>query len=292
MLVHACRRSYWSSNPQMMIFRRLSIAALAGAVLAATPLPALAAAVETAAHRAAYRFKLKSSRSDSRVVDIKGGMTYEIIDTCDGWTVNQTIVLDMFDRRNRAVRSVTSYSSWESKDGRRFRFNSRTTRNGRVSERYRGTATLKGDGSGGFAVFTLPKKMRITLPPNSIFPTAHSELVMAKAKAGGPFVWRILFDGTTNEGPYGVSAVIGKPRTATTPEQRRAQRLLGELGKDKFWPVKLAFFPNASLTPEPEYELAVGMHTNSVARWLVMDYGSFVIDAKLAKIEILPKASC
>ena len=119
-------------NPQMTIFRRLSLAALAGAVLAATPYPALAAAVETAAHRAAYRFKLKSSRSDSRVADIKGGMTYEIVDTCDGWTVNQTIVLDMFDQRNRVIRSVTSYSSWESKDGRRFRFNSRTTRNGKV----------------------------------------------------------------------------------------------------------------------------------------------------------------
>lgn len=276
----------------MTIFRRLTLTALAGAVLAAASLPALAAAVETAAHRAAYRFKLKSSRSDSRVVDIKGGMTYEIVDTCDGWTVNQTIVLNMYDQRGRVVRSVTSYSSWESKDGRRFRFNSRTTRNGRVSERYRGTATLKGDGSGGFAVFTLPKKMRLALPPNSIFPTAHSELVMSEAKAGEPFVWRILFDGTTNEGPYGVSAVIGKPRTAKTLEQRKAQRLLGKLGKDNFWSVKLAFFPNASRTPEPEYELAVGMHPNSVARWLVMDYGSFVIDAKLAKIEVLPKASC
>ncbi|MHA1536959.1 MAG: cell envelope integrity EipB family protein [Alphaproteobacteria bacterium] len=276
----------------MTILRRLSLAALAGVVLAALSPASPALAVETAAHRAAYRFKLKTSRSDSRVVDIKGGMTYEITDTCDGWTVNQTIVLNMFNQRNRVIRSVTSYSSWESKDGQRFRFNSKTTRNGKLSERYRGTATLRGDGSGGVAVFTLPKKMRIKLPPNSIFPTAHSELVMTRAKAGGPFVWRILFDGTTNEGPYGVSAVIGKPRTVSTPAQRKAQRLLGKLGAGKFWPVKLAFFPNASRTPEPEYELAVGMHPNSVARWLVMDYGSFVIDARLAKFEILPKADC
>lgn len=276
----------------MMIARRLTVMAFAGAVLAVMATPVIAGATATAAHRAAYTFKLKSARSDSRVVDIKGGMTYEIVDTCDGWTVNQTILLHMFNQRNSVVRSVTSYSSWESKDGRRFRFNSRTTRNGRVSERYRGTATLKGDGSGGVAVFTLPKKMRIILPPNTVFPTAHSELVMREAKAGGPFIWRVLFDGTTNEGPYGVSAVIGKARTAKTAEQRKAQRILGELGKDKFWSVKLAFFPNASRTPEPEYELAVGMHPNSVARWLVMDYGSFVIDAKLAKIEILPKANC
>jgi EipB-like len=279
-------------EPQMTIFRQLTVTALAGAVLAATSLPAFATAVETAPHRAAYRFKLKSSRSDSRVADIKGGMTYEIVDNCDGWTVNQTIVLNMIDQRSRTVRSVTSYSSWESKDGRRFRFNTRTTRNGKLSERYRGSATLRGDGSGGVAVFTLPKRTRVKLPPKTIFPTAHSELVMHKAKEGGPFVWRILFDGTTNEGPYGVSAVIGKPRTAKTPAQRKAQRLLGKLGTARFWPIKLAFFPNGSRTPEPEYELAVGMHPNSVARWLVMDYGSFVIDAKLKKIKILPRASC
>ncbi len=276
----------------MTIFRQLNATALAGAVLVATSLPALAVAVETAPHRAAYSFKLKSSRSDSRVVDIKGGMTYEIVDNCDGWTVNQTIVLSLFDQRNRAVRSVTSYSSWESKDGRRFRFNTRTTRNGKLSERYRGTATLKGDGSGGVAVFTLPKKKRMKLPPKSIFPTAHTELVMRRAKEGGAIIWRILFDGTTNDGPYGVSAVIGKARTGGAGKQGKIQKMLGSLGKQKYWPIKLAFFPSNSQAPEPEYELSVGMYRNSIARWLVMDYGSFVIDAKLAKIEFLPKASC
>ena len=34
------------------------------------------------------------------------------------------------------------------------------------------------------------------------------------------------------------------------------------------------------------------MHANSIARWLVMDYGNFVIDARLAKFQSLPRTKC
>ena len=270
---------------------RLAVAA--GATVAATAIapPAMAAATDTAAHRAAYAFTLKKARQNSGIVDIGGGMSYEIVDSCDGWTVNQRIVLRMINRRNREIRSITTYSSWESKDGRRFRFNSRTTRNGRVSERFRGTATLDADGS-GLALYTQPKPQRMTLPKGTIFPTAHSELIVKRALAGQSFTWRVLFDGTTDEGPYGVSAYVGKLRRPDTPSEVAIQKIVGPSGKGSFWPVSLAFYKHASVTSVPEYELQVGMHTNSVARWLVMDYGSFIIDARLVRFQSLPKAKC
>jgi len=269
------------------------IAALAAVVLTANPAPLSAAGFETAPHRAVYEFKLKSARRDSGIVDIRGGMTYEIVDACDGWTVNQKIVLGMINRQNRQIRSVTSYSSWESKDGRRFRFNSRTLRNGRLSEQYRGTATLARDGSGGEAVFTRPKLQKMKLARGAIFPTAHSELVMKLAQKGERFVWRVLFDGTTNEGPYGVSAWMGKPRGTGAGDEIKVQQVVGDrLGVGKFWAVKLAFFPSNSRASAPEYALNVAMHPNSVARWLTMDYGNFVIYARLMKMQALAKASC
>lgn len=272
---------------------RLAAASAVAFGLAGASLPAgvTAAEVFTAPHRAAYTFKLSSARADSGVVDIRGGMTFEVADACDGWTVNQRIVLRMLNRQNSEVASITNYSSWESKDGRRFRFNSQTTRNGRVSERYRGTATLKADGSGE-AVFTLPKEMKMALPKGSVFPTAHAELVMRAATRGENFVWRVLFDGTTDEGPYGASAIISKAMTSKTDEQKAVDKLLGNLGGKQFWSIKLGFFQYNSKSPEPEYDLRVGMHANSIARWLIMDYGNFVIDARLAKIEALPKSAC
>ncbi|HUT51547.1 MAG TPA: DUF1849 family protein [Alphaproteobacteria bacterium] len=253
--------------------------------------PAVAAAVDTAPHRAAYTFTLNSSKRTSGIVDVGGGMSYEIVDSCDGWTVNQRILLRMINRRNLEILSVTNYSSWESKDGRRFRFNSRTTRNGSLRERYRGTATINADDT-GLAVYTQPKPLRMRLPKGSIFPTAHSELIVRRAQAGQTFTWRILFDGTTDEGPYGVSAVAGRARGTASGDEAEIQKVVGRQGVGKYWPVSLAFFPNASSKAVPEYELRVGMHANSIARWLVMDYGNFVIDARLAKFQSLPRAKC
>jgi hypothetical protein len=273
---------------------RLAAASAVAFGIAGASLPAsvTAAGVYTAPHRAAYTFKLKSARADSGIVDITGGMTFEVADSCDGWTVNQRIVLRMLNRQNNEVVSVTNYSSWESKDGRRFRFNSKTTRNGRTSEQYRGTATLRADGSGGEAKFTLPKAKTMKLPKGSVFPTAHAELVMRAAERGENFVWRVLFDGTTDEGPYGASAVISKPKTSRTDEEKAVDKLLGKLAGPQFWTIRLGFFQYNSKSPNPEYDLSVGMNANSVARWLVMDYGTFVIDARLAKIQALPKSAC
>jgi hypothetical protein len=279
-------------TPYQLTLPRCAAAAalLAGAAVFLQPTLA-AAAVETAPHRAAYTFTLKTALRNSGIVDIGGGMTYEIVDACDGWTVNQRIILRMINRRNREIRSITSYSSWESKDGRRFRFNSRTTRNGRLTERFRGTASLNSD-STGLAIFTQPKRQRMRLPKGSIFPTAHSELIVRRVQAGENFIWRILFDGTTNEGPYGVSAFVGKPRGTGGDDEAAIQKVVGRQGVGKFWPISLAFFPYSSAKSVPEYELRVGMHANSIARWLVMDYGNFVIDARMAKFQSLPRGKC
>jgi hypothetical protein len=262
---------------------------LGGAAVLLQPVAALA--VDTAPHRAAYSFTLKSAKRTSGIIDVGGGMSYELAETCDGWTVNQRILLRMINRRNREIRSLTNYTSWESKDGQRFRFSSRTTRNGSLRERYQGTASLNADGT-GVAIYTQPKNIRMRLPKGSIFPTAHSELIIRRAQAGKSFTWRILFDGTTDEGPYGVSALVGKARGTADGGEAEIQKVVGRLGGKKFWPVSLAFFPNGSSKSVPEYELKVGMHANSIARWLVMDYGNFVIDARLAKFQALPRPKC
>ena len=278
----------------MIAFRpSLSLPVLALALAPLVPAgTADAGGVATAPHRVAYVFRMDRARLDSGIVDIKGGMTYEIADACDGWTVNQKIFMQLFSRRNRSFRTVTNYTSWESKDGLRFRFSTSTTRNGRVSERFKGTASLRADGSGGSATFTMPKGKTMKLAAGTIFPTAHSELVMAAAVKGDNFVWRTLFDGTTDKGPYGVSAVISKPKTPSGEGDAKIGKMLGELGEPRYWSIKLAFFPENTKAPQPDYELGVGMHANSVIRFLKMDYGQFVIDARLAKIEPLPKAKC
>jgi len=51
---------------------------------------------------------------------------------------------------------ISSFVTWESKDGLRYRFNQKQTRNGEVDQEIRGEARLDGPGKGGVAEFAKP----------------------------------------------------------------------------------------------------------------------------------------
>ena len=52
-------------------------------------LPAYGAQSDYASHRATYAMKLSHSDAGSEVIDVRGTMTYEWQDACDGWTTAQ-----------------------------------------------------------------------------------------------------------------------------------------------------------------------------------------------------------
>ena len=124
----------------------------------------LEARAALASHRAIYTMSLGSSSSKSDVRDLTGQMAFEIADVCDGWTLEQRIALDIVNAGGNETRSYTSFTSWESKDGTRFRFEQETKLNGRSIERLSGRAALE-IGRGGIAVLTRPEEMQIELPP-------------------------------------------------------------------------------------------------------------------------------
>ena len=51
--------------------------------------PAFAGVSGYASHRATYDMKLSRSANGSDVIDVRGSMTYECQDACDGWTTSQ-----------------------------------------------------------------------------------------------------------------------------------------------------------------------------------------------------------
>src|SRR3974377_66605 len=104
-----------------------SFALVAGLVAVAMT---AAGGAEIAPHRALYSMTLGSARNDSGVVDARGTMDYEWGDTCAGWTIEQRYRLKMRYGETPDVDIVSSFVTWESKDGLRYRFNKRQTRNG------------------------------------------------------------------------------------------------------------------------------------------------------------------
>jgi hypothetical protein len=257
------------------------------AVAAMTSWAPIARGAEIAPHRALYVMTLESARNDSGVVDARGAMDYEWGETCNGWTIEQRYRLKMRYAESPDVDIVSSFVTWESKDGLRYRFNQKQTRNGELDQEIRGEASLDGPGKGGVAEFTKPQPQTLKLEPGVLFPSAHTILLIDSARRGENFVSRHVFDGATDENAVQVSAAIG---LKVTPDPVAATRsaLLERPG----WRIRLAFFPVDASAEKPDYELGMRLLDNGVSQDMLIDYGDYSIRAKLDDIEPLSKPNC
>lgn len=264
----------------------LSPALSAQPVRAVAPLsPPTATASEIAPHRAIYRMTLKSARNSSKVADVQGSMLFEWADACDGWTTEQRFQLQFVYAEGEAMNMNTSYTTWEGKNGQRYRFNVRKLVNGELDEEVRGEATVDSTGAGN-AHFVRPEELDMPLPKGTLFPAAHTVAIIDHAQRNDRFFTATVFDGADAEGTTEISAVLPAPQDdgvgLTDPLVRG----------HKAWPVRMAFFPTDSDAAEPEYEMGIRLQPNGVATGMVIDYGDFTVDAILEKIEALPKPRC
>ena len=259
--------------------------------------------VDIASHRALYTMSLAGAKSDSGVTGAHGEMGYQWGETCDGWTVEQRYTLTINYAESQDVKIVSNFVTWESKDGTKYRFNQKETRNGTVDQEIRGQAQLDGPGKGGTITFEKPQAQTMKLPPGALFPSAHTILLIERAQAGDNFVSRQVFDGATVEGAVLVSAVIGPKIEAPAkgdadkasagskpadPDPSLNDAVLQRPG----WRIRLAFFPADQNAEKPDYELGMTLLDNGISRDMVIDYGDYQIQAKLNKIEALGHPHC
>ena len=244
-------------------------------------------AAEIVPHHALYSMSLDHANADAGVTGAGGTMAYQWGETCDGWTVEQRYRLKMGYAESPDVTIASNFVTWEAKDGLRYRFNQKETRNGEDKEEIHGTAKLDGPGNGGTVDFEQPEAKSFKLPPGALFPSAHTIFLLDKAQAGENFISRQVFDGATVESAVLVSAVIG-PKVEPDAEAVKKSPLLNRPG----WRVRLAFFPADPKAEKPDYELGMLLLDNGISRDMEIDYGEYTIRAKLDDIEALPKPGC
>ena len=255
-------------------------------ILLATP--AFGAASDYASHRAIYEMKLSRSTNGSEVVDVRGTMTYEWQDACDGWTTTQESQMKFFYQDGKTVDLGWKLNSWESKDGLRYRFFVSNTTNGKPASEYKGDAKLDGTDKGGSAQFTSPKSETIKLPTGTLFPTAHTITLLNHLKDGDRLLYATVFDGTDDDGPFDISAVL-----AATPEPEPALAALSPLlAKGPVYQVGLAFFAAGGNQSTPEHEQTLSVYANGIVSRISLNYGAFSVDGVLTKVESLPAAGC
>jgi hypothetical protein len=256
------------------------------ALLAASPCLA-AEQVPMAAHRALYRLTLESARGGD-VSAARGTMAYELTDACDGWATRQRLAMTITNRDGQDVELVSDYATWESKDGLSMRFRMRQTTDTAITDQAEGTAKLDGPGGPGTIHYTVPEEKDMRMPAGTVFPTAHTEAIIAAAEAGKRFIALPIFDGTGDRGAQDSSIAIANWGPNPNPPYPALANM--QAGR-----VRIAFFdrdpkPASSGRPtgSPDYEVGMKYFANGVADDLHMDFSDFVMQGKLAEFTETP----
>ena len=243
-------------------------------------------AAELIPHHAFYNLKLGTKSGQSAIVEASGGMAIEVSETCDAWLTKQRLRLRILRDEGDEVVTDNNFTSWEAKDGLKYRFSVRNRLNGEVNEEFRGEAELKPNGGAGKAIFTQPKRSEVALPKGTLFPTAHVAALIDAARKGTRVYRRVVFDGATVDGPEEINAVLGKPKPLGTLPG------LEKKVESPSWPMRWAFFPIASKSPAPDYEIDMRMLDDGVVVDVGLVYEDFEVSGNVEYFEPLPRPKC
>jgi hypothetical protein len=234
-------------------------------------------AVPLAAHRAFYRMTLGSAET-SGTTSASGAMEYEVIDGCDGWAIQQRMDVSTLDRDGGETRTISDYSTWESKDGHEFRFHIAQTDGDKIVRV--GYAQLR-PGRGGFAIYSQPTMRRVILPPGTVFPMALTAAVLAAARRGDQFLSLPVFDGTATNAVENSFSIITSHSAPSPTMFAPLRRLNSEI-------VHVGYFDTDPTQQLPNELMSMRYWDNGVADELVIDFGNFTLKGALSQIELLP----
>ena len=275
-----------SAVKRLGLIAALGVAAVAPAVgLAATPV--LGGEIQVQPHRAVYALELAGSRSNSTVIQADGRLEFEWEDACEGWTVTQRAKIEVGHSDGGVYDFGWSYSAWEAKDETAYRFFIRRLFGGEAEEEVKGRASLTPK-DGGLATFELPEEREVALPRGTLFPSRHTIEVLEALQGGNMPLWREVFDGSGDEGIYGVSAA--EVQELAPGDARGFSSPL--LADQTSWFVQLAFFGMDETEALPEQEQGMRLYANGIADQMTFDYGDFSVSARLKELEALPPSGC
>ena len=267
---------------------RIWLASLTGGIaFIAAASTAAVAGPQIAPHQASYEIALKSAEAGSGIVGATGRIDFEWDDACSGWIVSQKTAIRIDRSDGQEVNFGWSLDSWEAKDGTRYRFEIREDQGQQVVIT-RGDARLDSSGAGGTASYSLPLEREVALPPGALFPSHHSLTLLEIARSEARPFWRVVFDGTGDDGLAAVNATFIRRNEAET-SQPEDWPLLRE--RDS-WRLSLAFFGLAEETATPEHEQNLRIFSNGVVDQLTLNYGDFILKAELRALESLPVPDC
>jgi hypothetical protein len=267
-----------------MLNRRL----LAWALLAST-FAHPAAAQEMQPHRAANAaVVLEHGKPGSGA---PGTYAFELKMTCDGYTMNQRMRLEIDGPRGSVVSEQQSQMT-ESRDGKKLHFDHRSTVNGRLASQFKGEATLDADGRGQ-AHYNEPEGQSVALPAGTMFPIALARATIRHAKAADGNFDALFFYGEKVKPPQAVNVLIGRvpKRLADLQIPEGAESLAN--GRSRIY-YRGGFF-DAQPKGQGEqaaFEMSSLVLDNGIELYGTHEEGEGGIEYRITRLESLPKPNC
>jgi hypothetical protein len=267
---------------------------LSGTVIVATgmcfALPA-AAASPLAAHRAVYDISLKSAEDRTGISGAKGRMVIEFSGSgCEGWTVNFRMINQFFLSGGKSRILDSRSSMWESGESDQLRYVQRQFVDSKLQEEKELRAKLAEGKSGGSGAITKPKEEIFSLPEGVTFPVDHQLKIVKAAEAGESRDETLLYDGSDGSKPAIAITFIGSKREAGEDQTDAKMKDVNGLSG---WPVSISYFkPDKQDKETPEYQVSMVLYENGVSGDMSLNYGDFVLDAKLTDIKLLEMTAC
>jgi hypothetical protein len=255
----------------------------------AAGVPALAAtgaeAAQLVPHRAIYELTGKSAGGFGRSGSLRGLLTYELMDACDGWSVNQKAGLDVSAAEGEGHRFEWSQATWEAKDGSSYRYFIKDSQDGTTGNQRRGELVYAKPGAAGRLTTELPAKGEADIPP-VLLPVQHTLELIERAGAGETIFVAQIFDATVDEKPVEISAGFGPSIAQVSSAEFAVLKNVPSRHID------FAFFVQNLPDGTPDFEQSIELFDNGVVSQVRFEFGGLPVLGILRKLEMLEPQKC
>lgn len=254
--------------------------------LAASP-AAIAAAVQLVPHRAVYELAARPGNGFGSSGALRGLLTYELTDGCDGWSVNQKAGIDLSPAEGETTRYEWSQATWEAKDASSYRYMIREGEAGGDATQRRGELRFDKPGGDGTLTTELPGRSESRIR-QALLPVQHTAELIQRAEAGDVVFMADLFDATVDQEPVQISASFGP----TDDHWSSRGGKFAPLEKIKSRHVDFAFFVADLPDGTPDFEQSVQLFDNGVIAEVNFEFAGLQVEGTLRKLEVLEPEKC
>ncbi|MGN6748279.1 MAG: cell envelope integrity EipB family protein [Xanthobacteraceae bacterium] len=247
-------------------------------------------------HRAIYDLSLGTTRGNSQLAGVRGRILYDFGGSaCQGYSLDFRQVSELDSGEGKVSTSDLRSTTWEGADAKSFKFTSQNFVDENLVDSVDGRAER--ETSKTAVALEKPRQKSLSLAPGVVFPTEHMVRAIKAARAGQAVLSFPVYDGSeTGDKVFDTLTVIG--RAIQPGERNHDDAAVGEpkLASVPRWPVTVSYFERGKADTKaeqlPAYAISFELYANGISRALALDYNNFVINGKLASIDIKDAKPC